>query len=53
MLGSNKFMIMPYILGMEALCSLELRHWNRIKYYHDLHTDNIQAITVMLFVQTT
>lgn len=41
MLGSNKFMVMPYILGMVALCSLELRPWIRIKYFNDLHTDDI------------
>lgn len=53
MLGSNKFMVMPYILGIVALCSFELRPWIRIKYFNDLHSDDIQTITVMLLVQTT
>lgn len=53
MLASNKLIIMPYILGMVASHSLELRPWIRNKSLNDLHADNIQAITVILLVRAT
>lgn len=53
MLDSNKLMIMPYILGVVAFHSLQLRPWIRNKPLNDLHTDNQQPVTVILLAQAT